>query len=311
MRSRRSWIIELLEGRELLSGVSYSLTTDQSNYQLGQQVNMTFTETDTGDQPVTVEVGPLNVHVAWGGDGILWQADSGAPPTSETLQPGQSLSRTVTWDGGDTEPNGSPFFVYGPIQASIVDQPSGTLLASASFQIASPIQETLTTNGSTFQLGQPIQFTFTRTNTSDLPVTFGMNGGTGAFELTQGDQLVWPADSTLPNADSPPPIPVILQPGQSWTFTDTWSGWTDASSPFSYSAQAATATSVTGSFVVTNTLDPTGPSATFQIQPSVLSYSLTESETSLPFGQPNDLTYTITNTSDQPVTFELPPLTSS
>ena len=175
MRSRRSWDIEFLESRELLSGMSYSLTTDQSNYQLGQQVNMTFTETDTGDQPVTVEVGALNVDVAWGGGGILWQADSGTPPTSETLQPGQSLTRPVTWDGGETEPNGSPFYVYGPIQASIVDQPSGTSLASASFQIPSPIQDTMTTNGSTFQLGQPIQFTFTRTNTSDLPVAFGMN----------------------------------------------------------------------------------------------------------------------------------------
>jgi hypothetical protein len=58
MRNRRSWIIEFLEGRELLSSLSYSLTTDQSNYQVGQQVNMTFTETNSGDLPVTVEADP-------------------------------------------------------------------------------------------------------------------------------------------------------------------------------------------------------------------------------------------------------------
>ena len=50
--------------------------------------------------------------------------------------------------------------------------------------------------------------------------------------------------------------------------------------PFSYSYRtAATATSVTGTFVVTDPLDTTGPSATFQIEPSPLSYSLTESGT--------------------------------
>ena len=58
MRRSRSWIAEPLEGRELLSGVIYSLTTDQPNYQVGQPIEMTFTETNTGDQPVTVAVSP-------------------------------------------------------------------------------------------------------------------------------------------------------------------------------------------------------------------------------------------------------------
>ena len=54
MRRRRCWSLEDLEVRSLLSGITYSLTTDQSSYQIGQPITMTFTETNTGDQPVTV-----------------------------------------------------------------------------------------------------------------------------------------------------------------------------------------------------------------------------------------------------------------
>jgi hypothetical protein len=39
----------------------YSLTTDQSTYQVGEPVNMTLTETNVSDQAVTV--GPITVQV--------------------------------------------------------------------------------------------------------------------------------------------------------------------------------------------------------------------------------------------------------
>src|SRR5262245_33882324 len=63
MRRRRSWIAESLEIRELLTGVMYRLTTDEANYLVGQPIKMTFTETNTGDQPVTVDVSPTDFRV--------------------------------------------------------------------------------------------------------------------------------------------------------------------------------------------------------------------------------------------------------
>jgi hypothetical protein len=57
MVRRRSPVVEGLEDRALLSSLSYSLTTNQSVYQVGQPIEMTFTETNTSNQPVTVPSG--------------------------------------------------------------------------------------------------------------------------------------------------------------------------------------------------------------------------------------------------------------
>ena len=69
---------------------------------------------------------------------------------------------------------------------------------------------------------------------------------------------------------------------------------------------SVTSTTTTGQFVVTNQLDPNGASATFTIE-SPLSYRLSESQPVVEFGQSIGFTYSITNNSDQPVTFELAP----
>lgn len=68
VRSRRRLFFETLEVRSLLSGLSYSLTTDQATYQVGQTIEITFTETNTSDQPLTVEVSPT--------DFTVWQVPS-------------------------------------------------------------------------------------------------------------------------------------------------------------------------------------------------------------------------------------------
>ena len=47
-----------------LSSLAYSLTTDQSVYQVGQPIELTFTETNTSDQPVTVEVSPADFTIS-------------------------------------------------------------------------------------------------------------------------------------------------------------------------------------------------------------------------------------------------------
>ena len=101
MARRASPVIEGLEERALLSSLAYSLTTDQSVYQVGQPIELTFTETNTGNQPVTVEVSPTDFSVSQN-NAVIWQSDpgnAGQPPTSETLLPGQSVSQTASWDG--------------------------------------------------------------------------------------------------------------------------------------------------------------------------------------------------------------------
>jgi hypothetical protein len=318
MRRRRCLSLENLEVRSLLSGLTYSLTTGQSSYQIGQPITMTFTETNTGDQPVTVEVSPTDFAAAPAGaaQGATpsWQSNpenQGATTTPETLQPGQSLSQTATWDGsltGMVEPGESSGYAYGSFVVTNPNAPQGT---TAAFQIASPFKETLTTDQSTYQLGQTIHFTFTRTNTSDEPAVFTPSTfAPFGFDVTQDGQTV---QTSFPYVyDGPAIFPIVLQPGQTWSTQGTWDGleyptpsWSSGVSLPPYSGEGTDQT-ITGSFVVTYVSDP-AVSASFQIQPSPLTYSLDLSQIGPVTSVANDFSYTITNTSDQPVTFNLSP----
>ncbi len=58
MKRRTLLSVDRLEPRSLLSGLAYNLTTDQPSYQVGQPVQFTFTETNTGSAPVRLEVAP-------------------------------------------------------------------------------------------------------------------------------------------------------------------------------------------------------------------------------------------------------------
>src|SRR5271154_4650164 len=94
--------MEQLEVRELLSGLAYSLTTNQSVYQVGQPVQLTFTEKNVSDQPVNVDDGPSidGFNVSLNG-ATIWESNSGVNPLyirQITLQPNQSLTETGTWN---------------------------------------------------------------------------------------------------------------------------------------------------------------------------------------------------------------------
>lgn len=126
--------------------------------------------------------------------------------------------------------------------------------------------------------------------------------------MSQNGQTVWLTYPPISGLASEPAILwSTLQPGQSWLTEDTWSGITHLGD------ETGTAN---GNFVVTNEGDPDGASASFQIQSSPLTYSLTVSPPAAavrpPDGEsaanlPVNLSYTITNVSDAPVTFNLPP----
>ena len=317
MRRRRCLSLENLELRSLLSGMTYSLTTDQSSYQIGQPINMTFTETNTGDQPVTVEVSPTDFAItpaSWE-QGAPWQSNpenQNAPTTSETLQPGQSLTQTATWDGSVATAaflSGSTMgYASGSFVVTNPNAPQGT---TAAFQITSPFQDTLTTDQPTYQLGQTIHFTFTRTNTSDEPAYFEPSTfAPFGFDVTQGGQTI---QTSFPETINGPALTaIVLQPGQTWSAQGTWDGL-EYSMPAGTSGESlpyytgpGTDQTITGSFAVTYVSDP-AVSASFQIEPSPLTYSLELSQIGSATTVANDFTYTITNTSDQPITFNLSP----
>jgi hypothetical protein len=110
--------------------------------------------------------------------------------------------------------------------------------------------ETLKTNQAIYKAGQPIQMTFTVTNVSRTARQFDAGPSIDGFDVMQNGKTVWMSNAGI----NPMYIsPVTLQPGQSWTLSATWNGI-----PSGSTARA------TGTFVVTNQLDPKRL-ATFQI----------------------------------------------
>lgn len=225
--SRRRLFFEPLEARSLLSGLSYSLTTDQSTYQVGQTIEITLTETNRSNQPLTVEVTPTDFTISQGGYSI-WQSNSSnanQPPTAETLQPGQSLTQTAAWDGTTPyslsgSPNGDPLsWSLNNWGTFVVSNPNAPPDVTATFQITDSISSSLTTNQSLYQIGQPIQATFTQTNTSDQTLTF-LPQGPSSFSISPfGTSIVV---NNLPVSVSL--NPVTWAPGKTVTVTQTWNG---------------------------------------------------------------------------------------
>ena len=100
----------------------------------------------------------------------VWESDLGAasqPPTSQTLQPGQSLTETATWDGVANEGTLAGTDVWDEFSVSVL----GPGRHEPGFSIGSPLTLNVTTDQLTYQPGQPVQITATETNTSDQAVT--------------------------------------------------------------------------------------------------------------------------------------------
>jgi hypothetical protein len=134
MRRRTPLSVEMIESRCLLSALAYGLTTSQSTYQSGQPVHMTFTETNTSAKPVNIVIGPANsgFDVAQNGR-TVWVSNAGFQPhylRLETLQPGQSVTLTATWNGASNV--GTPTRLTGTFTVTNQQAPTG---ASATFSI--------------------------------------------------------------------------------------------------------------------------------------------------------------------------------
>jgi hypothetical protein len=300
MARRASLTVEGLEERALLSSLAYSLTTDQLVYPIGQPIELTFTETNTGDQPLTVEVSPTDFSVSQY-NAVIWQsnpANAGQSPTSETLLPGQSRSQTASWDGTETyaspsigdSSQSSQVNAFGTFVVSNPCAPEGL---TATFQITDPIVSTVTTDQSVYQLGEPVQMTYTEVNTSDQSITIPRAQPSG-FGITHNGTSVL--------IDLLPAIFIFgtetIAPGQVFTMSQAWNG-------IPMSGPSAPG-DLTGTFVVDYGpgANDTVATTTFQIvAPSSddLVTSVTTDQTTYQAGQPVNMTFTETNVGDQPI----------
>jgi hypothetical protein len=304
-RRKRMPCLEPLESRRLLSSLSYSLTTNQSSYQVGQPVQMTFTETNTSSNPVSITVGPLNSGFDIVHDGtVVWESNAGVLPQDPlqlVLLPNKSYSLTSTWNG---IPNQGPAsLLTGGFTVTNEQAPTG---ASTTFTIqpeaGAPVVSTVTTDKPSYQPGQSIGMTFTQTNDGTQPVKVIV--GNTAFEVSQNGQTVW---------TSPPPqlVPAptlswqTLQPGQSVSETATWNG------------KVLNGSQGTGTFTLANDLSPTASTTFMIVSPSLpptpspststISASLSADKLVLRRGHPVHITLALLNTGSEPVSLAATP----
>ena len=204
---------------QIASKLSYSLTTDRSDYQIGQPVPFTLTETNATDQPISVDVAPTNFTVTINGSAV-WQSDTSGSTTTQTLAPGQSIIQSGTWNGIANTGSLLGTNAWGP--NFVVSSPNTPAGLTAGFMIDNPVSTSLSTQTADFEAGQPVILTFTETNKSSEPVTVLDSPGT--FQVTDGIT----GSTVFSYTETTPSSAVTLQPGQSLTKTATWN--LDASS---------------------------------------------------------------------------------
>jgi hypothetical protein len=298
MRRKRHLIAEFLEQRALLSSLAYSLTTNQPAYQAGQPILMTFTETNTGSQPVTVQVDPTDFTVSQDGQ-ALWQSNpaSALAPATKTLQPGQSTSQSATWDGTTlfTLPglNGATSWHLNHFGTFSISNPNAPQGLSASFQITNPLTTSLTTDKQVYQLGDTVQATFTEVNTAPVSITIPSSPPESFLVYQNGTPLWMVAYPQIIRAD-----PTVLSAGQ--TVTDSQSlKIIPATGPYRLDR-------LTGTFDVTfgPQNDPTQYTTPIQViasSPADLVTSISTDQPTYTAGQPVHLSFSETNVGTQPI----------
>jgi len=208
-----------------------------------------------------------------------------AGENSETIGPGQTARHQFTlsqfdFDGSDTLEN-----LTGSFAVQVYDVPAAPGEFTADFQIAAPpsgaIVSSVTTNLPVYQAGETVTLTFTETNKSNQAVTVltGQNGF--AF-----DQVLPASYSDIPSL----PGPTIagwstLEPGQSWTQTETWPVIDPVSGPYTVK--------------ISNFFDLNGHTSTFEVAGASTSgnLSVTTNHSAYTLGESVRITVTIPGTS--------------
>jgi hypothetical protein len=267
MRHKFGVSVEGLERLTLLSGLASStnplqgaLTTSQAVYQLGQPVQVTYSETNPSDQPVTVSIlNPVLFRVLHNGQQVSPVIDP-IGTSSETIGPGQTVRHQFTLSQVDFGASDTLASLTGSFAVQVYDVPAAPGQFTANFQIAAvptgAIMSRVTTNQPVYQAGQTVTMTFTETNKSDqaVMVSAGQNGFTF-------DQVLPASYSDIPSLPGPTATGwSTLQPGQSWTQTETWPVIDPVSGPYSVK--------------ISNIFDLNGHTSTFEVAGASKSASL-------------------------------------
>jgi hypothetical protein len=272
------------------SPLSYSITADQGNYSVGQPIQITSTETNTSSQPVTVNTTPSDFAITQEGIGAplanvlgTW----GTQSATETLQPGQSISETATWNGFANVGSQAGANAWGNISVSNPTAPQGV---SADFSIANPYVTGLAASSPSFASGQPVTLSYTVANSADVPVT--LLDSPASFSIQEELPIQYP--EVFSQTGSGPGALVTLEPGASVTQTATWTPSGGQAPVGSY--QAYCSGPVDGAF------------ADFQVGvPDSISTTFSTDKSEYAVGEPIQITLSETNTSGQPVTINTGP----
>ncbi len=208
---------------QIASPLSYTFTLNNQSYQVGQPIGINLTETNTSSQPVTVNVNPAAFTVTNGLGQTLWQyQDSSASPATQTLQPGQSITQTATWnDIANVGPTAGTN-VWGNFTVSSPNAPAGLAPTAG---INDPLSFSLSPQTGSVAPGQPVVFNWVATDTAAVPVTIPESTG----QLTVTNSVTGVQVYSTSVAAAAPTI--TLQPGQSWTQNITWPGSSTGSVP--------------------------------------------------------------------------------
>jgi Intracellular proteinase inhibitor len=116
--------------------------------------------------------------------------------------------------------------------------------ANHSTVVANGLSMTLMTDQSSYKLGNPVKMTFTETNTGTQAVQIAVGPSIDGFIIKKNGSPIWRSNSGI----QPMFLRLqTLQPGQSLTFSATWTATT------------------TGTFTVVHESAPAGPGTTFTV----------------------------------------------
>ena len=158
------------------------MTTSQAIYLLGQPVQLTYAETNTSDQTVTIPIlNPVLYRLLHNGQQVSPVMDP-LGSDFETIGPGQTVQHQFTLSQADFGGSDTLEDLTGSFAVEVYDVPAAPGEFTADFQIAAPpsgaIVSSVTTNQPVYQAGETVTMTFTETNTSDqaVMVLTGQNG---------------------------------------------------------------------------------------------------------------------------------------
>jgi hypothetical protein len=203
----------------------------------------------------------------------------------ETLGPGQTAQHQFTLSTADFSGSGTLEHLTGSFAVQVYDSQAAPGEFTANFQIVAPaagaIVSSVTTNQPVYQAGETVTMTFTETNESNqaVMVLTGQNGFTF-------DQVLPASYSDIPLLPGPTMTEwSTLEPGQSWTETETWPVIDPVSGPYTVK--------------ISNDFDLNGQTSTFEVAGASTSgnLSVTTNHSAYTLGESVRVSVTIPGTS--------------